>query len=333
MNILKNIGLAIVLTLIISTFAFASGTDEATAAQEDTAKSKVSRTLIFGDLSWESALIHNRIAAFIIENGIGDYDIEFTAADTLVTINGITRGDINIDMESWHSNFREVYDKGVASGGIIDLGKNIPDAPQGWWIPRYLVEGPDAPAPDLKSVEDLPKYWELFKDPEDNKKGIVYVGPTGWASTGLSEEIFDKFGLGDTFNKGYPGSSAALAASIAGAYAKKEAWVGYYWAPTALLGRLDMIRLKGTEYAPADVNIIVSSDMPERAPDVVEFLKNYDTTVEDNNKFLEMMEDNKWDAQTTAIWFLKEREAVWTKWISKDVANKVKTALNEIPNP
>ncbi|OQX28810.1 MAG: hypothetical protein B0D92_07030 [Spirochaeta sp. LUC14_002_19_P3] len=285
------------------------------------------QTLVFGDLSWDSAQIHNRIAAFIIENGIGGYKAEYTAADTLVTINGITTGDIDIDMESWHSNFREVYDKAIAAGSIVDLGKNIPDAPQGWWVPRYLIEGEDALAPDLESVSDLPQYWELFKDPEDNKKGIVYLGVAGWASTKVSEDMFAMNNLGENYNQGIPGSSAALAATMVGAYEKKEPWVGYYWAPTALLGRLDMVRLKGSEYPPADVNILVAKDLSERAPDVVAFLKNYSTTIEDNNEFLAKKEEMDWDAQETALWFLREKEDAWTPWVSDEVAVKVKAAL------
>jgi glycine betaine/proline transport system substrate-binding protein len=44
------------------------------------------------------------------------------------------------------------------------------DAAQGFYVPRYLVEG-DAErgieplAPDLRSVSDLPRYAELFRDP------------------------------------------------------------------------------------------------------------------------------------------------------------------------
>ena len=118
MNIFKKFGLAITLTLIISTFVFATGADDAAGGEQ-----KKPEKLNFGDLSWESAHIHNRIAAFILQNGIGNYEIEYTAADTLVIINGIIQGDVNIDMESWHSNYREVYDKGIASGRLIDLGK------------------------------------------------------------------------------------------------------------------------------------------------------------------------------------------------------------------
>ncbi|MBB6481394.1 ABC transporter substrate-binding protein [Spirochaeta isovalerica] len=285
------------------------------------------KTIVFGDVSWDSVQVHNRIAAFIIENGMDGYKADFMPGDTLPIINGVVQGDIDVDMESWHSNFRDVYDKGIASGNLIDLGKNMPDAPQGWWIPRYLVEGPDAVAPDLKSVSDLPKYADLFTDPEDRDKGIVYGGVAGWSQMTISEEIFNEFGLEDTFNLGIAGSGSALAGTMVGAYEKGEAWVGYYWAPTAVLGKLDMVRLKGSEYEPADVNILVNKSMLEKAPDVVEFLKKYSTTVDDNNEFLAQMDQNEWSTAEAAQWFLKNKEDVWTEWVSPEVAEKVKAAL------
>jgi len=284
-------------------------------------------TIVFGDVSWDSVQVHNRIAAFIIENGIGGFKTDFVPGDTLPIINGILMGDIDVDMESWHSNFPEVYKKGIDSGDMVDLGKNMPDAPQGWWIPRYLVEGSGAMAPNLKSVADLPEYAELFTDPEDRNKGIIYGGVAGWSQMMVSEQIFADNNLEETFNLGIAGSNAALAATMVGAYEKKEAWVGYYWAPTAILGRLDMVRLKGSEYDPAAVNILVNKSMLEKAPAVVEFLKKYSTTVDDNNEFLAKMDDNGWDTQETAEWFLKNKESVWTKWVSPEVADKVKAAL------
>lgn len=313
---MKKLILVLLITgLFASSGVFANGADEGV------------ETLVFGDLSWNSVQVHNRIAAFIIENGIGGYKVDYTAADTLVTINGVVQGDIDVDMESWHSNFTEVYEKGIASGDMVDLGKNLPDAPQGWWVPRYVMEGANAPAPDLESIEDLNKYWELFKDPEDPSKGIVYLGTAGWTATMISEGFFEEAGLGDKFNQGVPGSAAALAATMVGAYEKGEPWVGYYWAPTAILGRLDMVRLKGSEFEPADVNILVNSSVLERAPDVVEFLKMYSTTVDDNNEFLAKMEEMSWEAQDAAIWFLQEKEEVWTEWVSSEIQEKVKKAL------
>ncbi|MBN2627898.1 MAG: hypothetical protein JXA95_14620 [Spirochaetales bacterium] len=285
------------------------------------------KTIVFGDVSWDSVQVHNRIMAFIIENGLEGYKADFMAGDTLPIINGVVQGDIDVDMESWHSNFKDVYEKGIATGDMIDLGANYPDGPQGWWIPRYVIEGADAMAPGLKSVSDLPRYADLFKDPEDPSKGVVYGGVAGWSQLEISQQIFDENGLGDTFNMGVAGSGSALAGTMVGAYQKGEPWIGYYWAPTAVLGKLDMIRLPGSEYDPAKVDILVNKSMLEKAPDVVEILKKYSTTVDDNNEFLAKMEDNDWDTAQAAEWFLKNKEDVWTQWVSADVAEKVKAAL------
>ena len=286
-----------------------------------------SLTIVFADLSWDSVQVHNRIVAYIIENGLEGYKADFVPGDSVPTINAITQGDIDVDMESWQQNLREVYDKGIASGNLINLGKNLPDGPQGWWIPRYMVEGPDAVAPGLKSVTDLPRYAHLFTDPEDPSRGVIYGGVAGWGQLTTSEEFFDTYNLHDDFNMGIVGSQAALAASMVGSYKKGEPWIGYYWAPTAVMGKLDMIRLKGSEYPKADVDILVNKSMLDKAPDVVEILKNYSTTVDHCNKFLSEMDDNGWDAAQAAEWFLKNNESVWTEWVSSDAAEKVKAAL------
>ena len=312
--------ITLALLLIVTGGLFAGGETESAAT----------KTIVFGDVSWDSVQVHNRIMAFIIENGLTGYKADFTPGDTLPILNGLMQGDIDVDMESWHSNFPEVYRKGIESGDMVDLGQNMPDAPQGWWVPRYLVEGPDALAPDLKSVTDLPKYAYLFPDPEDSSKGQILGGVAGWSQMKISEKIFSDNNLGDTYNLNIAGSGTAIAATMVSAYKKKAPWVGYYWAPTSVLGRLDMIRLKGSEYDPALVNVLVHKSMVAEAPDVVEILKAYSTTVAENNEFLAIMDNEGWSSQETAIWFLKNKEATWTKWVSSDVATKVKSALKAL---
>lgn len=288
---------------------------------------KKETTIVFADVSWDSVQVHNRIAAFIVANGFEGYAVDFTPGDTLPLVNGMVQGDVHVNMESWHSNWPEVYDKETASGKLIDLGPNLPNAPQGWYIPRYMVEGSEAMASGLKTVADLPEYAHLFKDPEDPSKGIVYGGVAGWSQMKVSEKMFEEAALGETYNLGIAGSNAALAGSMAGAYKKGEAWIGYYWEPTAILGKLDMMILPGSEYERAFINIIISEDMPERAPDVVEFLKAYNTTVADNNQFLAKMDEEDWNSQQAAEWYLKNKEYQWTQWVSSEVAEKVKAAL------
>jgi len=312
--------IALTLLLLTAGNIFASGNTEKSETE----------TIVFGDLSWDSVQVHNRIMAFIIENGLTGYEADFIPGDTLPILTGLQQGDVDVDMESWHTNFPEVYRKSTESGDVIDLGQNMPDAPQGWWIPRYLVEGPDAVAPDLKSVSDLPKYAYLFPDPEDPSKGMILGGVSGWSQMKISEQIFADNNLEDTYNLAITGGGTALAGTMVGAYKKGEPWVGYYWAPTAILGRLDMIRLEGSEFEPALVNILVNKSMIEKAPEVVEILKKYSTTVDENNEFLAKMDENGWSTQETAVWFLNNKEAVWTKWVSSDVATKVKSALKAL---
>ena len=40
-----------------------------------------------------------------------------------------------------------------------------------------------------------------------------------------------------------PGSGAGLSGSLAKAYEREEAWFGYYWAPTAILGKYEMVKV------------------------------------------------------------------------------------------
>ena len=302
------------------------------------------KTIVFGDLSWDSVMVHNRIAAFIAEKGMG-YEAEYTPGSTPITLESVIRGDIDVDMESWTQNIQEIYDKGIGSGAMLDLGPNFPDSWQGWLVPTFVIKGDPARgiepmAPDLKSVADMPKYWELFKDPEDKSKGRFFNAIAGWGVTEINETKFKAYGLDATYNQFVSGSDAALSGSMVAAYTKGKPWFGYYWGPTWVLGKLDMTPLSEPAYDEAvwndshacafpsvEVNILVNKGLAERAPDFVEMLKKYETTMAINNKFLVYMKDESASAEQAAVWFLKNYEDLWTGWVTPEVAAKVKAAL------
>jgi len=49
------------------------------------------------------------------------------------------------------------------------------------------------------------------------------------------------------------GSAAGLDGSIANAFERETGWLGYYWAPTAILGKYEMVKLSfGVENDKAD---------------------------------------------------------------------------------
>lgn len=314
------------------------------------------KTIMFGDYGWDSIQVHNRIAAFIIEKGLG-YPTDFVSGETIMLNTALMNGKggqaPHINMESWEDNWQELYDKGIAMGkdpntrkGFIDLGSNFPNSEQGWYVPRYIVEGDPArgikaSAPDLKSISDIFKYWELFKDPEDPSKGRFYTCIPGWECARVNEKKIEAYGLKKYFNIMQPGSGAALAASMERAYKQGKPWFGYYWAPTWVLGKLDMIRLEEPAYA-KDVflstaacaypsvkcNILVYKKLPEWAPEVVEMLKNYETSLDLTNEFLSHMKDTGASKEETAVWWLKKYQDKWSQWVSAEAAAKVKAALN-----
>jgi len=305
-----------------------------------------SATIKVAEHGWDSGQVHGYVAKFIMEKGLG-HKVEMIPGDTNILMAGIRRGDVEVIMESWTENVQKAYDEGVAEGSILDLGSNFPDSWQGFLVPTYVIEGDaergiEPMAPDLKTVRDMAKYWELFKDPEDPGKGRFYSCIPGWGCEKINRTKIEAYGLDKTYNIFLPGSDAALSASMVAAYEKGEPWFGYYWAPTWPLGKLDMTPLeeppydeetweknKGCAYPSVEVNILVHSSLPEKAPDVVEFLKKYETTQAMANKVLAHMYDEKASSEEGALWFLKSYEDVWTQWVPEETAAKVKAALDK----
>lgn len=302
------------------------------------AAEKGKQPVVFADLNWDSARVHTRIAAFIMENGYGYPPSEFIPGETIPLFAGVAKGDLDLEMECWVQNQQEAYDKAIAAGDVIDLGINFPDAWQGWLVPTYMIE--DGLLPEGVSVDDMPQYWELFKDPEDPTKGRFYNGPPGWESTGINTQKLEGYGLDKYYTNFLPGSDAALAAAMVAAYEKHEPYFGFYWAPTWVLGKLDMTPIEeppydeavweknhGCAYPETGTHIVVNSSFPDRAPELTGFLSNYSTTAAQMNEILAYMEDNEASADEVAMYFLKNYESVWTKWVPADIADKVKAAL------
>jgi glycine betaine/proline transport system substrate-binding protein len=296
------------------------------------------KTIVFGDGGWDSAQVHGRIAAFILEHGYG-YESEFVPGETIVLLEALVGGDIDVNMEIWVENQQEPYDAAIAAGDVVDLGGNFLDNWQGWVVPTYMIE--DGDLPEGFSVYDMADYWELFKDPEDPTKGRFVNSVPGWMCTGFNTEKLETYGLTDYYTDFLAGTDAALSGSMVGAYEKHEPWIGYYWEPTWVLGKLDMTKVvepeyddeiwnttRGCAYPANKVNVAVNADFYDTIePGVIDFLTKYETTTEMNNQFLAYMQESGGTTEDAAIWFLQNYESVWTQWVPSDVASKVKDAL------
>ena len=296
------------------------------------------KTITFGDGGWDSSQVHARIAAFILEHGYG-YETEFVPGETIVLLQALVGGDIDVNMEIWVENQQEAYDEALAAGEVIDLGGNFLDNWQGWLVPTYMIT--DGDLPEGFSVSDMPDYWQLFEDPEDPTKGRFVNSVPGWESTGINTQKLEAYGLTDSYTDFVAGSDAALSGSMVAAYEKHDPWIGFYWEPTWVLGTLDMTEVveppydeeiwnttRGCAYPANKVNVAVNADFYDSVDsEIIDFLTKYETTTEMNNQFLAYMQDSGGTTEDAAVWFLQNYESIWTQWVPSDIANKVKAAL------
>lgn len=300
-------------------------------------------------MNWQSAEVLSNIDKIILEKGYG-CDAQITIGDTVPTITSMAeKGQPDIAPEGWVDLLPDVVKHGVDDGKLVEAAQALPDGGiQGWWIPKYIVDA----HPDIKTIGDVLKHPELFPSPEDPKKGAVVNGPQGWGGTVVTAQLFKAYGADKAgFTLVDSGSAAGLDGSIAKANEHRQGWVGYYWAPTALLGKYEMVKLDAgvpldpTEWKrciskadcpdpkpaawPADhVYTLVSKTFADRAsPEVMKYLSTRGWSNETVDKLMAWMTDNQAAGEEGAKHFLKERPDVWTKWVTPEAAARIKASL------
>lgn len=296
-------------------------------------------TIIFGDLNWTSALLQNRIAQYIVEKGYG-YPTDVKFGSTLPLFQGLQNGDTDVAMEIWLPNQREAWDKARDEGAVLSVGKSLGnDWQSAFVIPAYLQEQ----YPELDSVEDLKddQFKQLFTTAETGGKARLVSCIIGWACEEVNAAQIEGYGLLDHVEIINPGDGAALNADLNGAYERQEPWLGYQWGTNDPALLLDLVRLeepayseqcwltdKACGYQDATILIAVNPDLPGEAPDVVEFLRNWDYNIEVYKEAAKWAADNPdADNEDTALWWLNSKADIWESWVTPEAAVAVKAAL------
>ncbi len=165
-----------------------------------------------------------------------------------------------------------VWVKAEAEGKVVSLGDTVKGATEGWWVPEYVVKGDPAKgikalAPDLRSVTDLPRYKDVFKDPEAPNKGRFLNSPIGWTSEVVNKQKLKAYGLDASYVNFRSGSGAALDAEISSSIRRGKPVLFYYWSPTPLLGRFKLIQLEEPPFDAQAWKTLTDADNPQSATD------------------------------------------------------------------
>ena len=301
--------------------------------------------LVFAGLSWQSALVQNGVARYIVENGYG-YPTSEIEGDTVPLFQGLRRGDIDITMEIWLPNQIDAWNEAIKLGEVISVGKSLPDNWQSTFIvPGYLQDA----NPELDSVEDLKtaEYQELFAQADSGGKAVLIGCLAGWACRAVNEGQIEAYGLSDIVELRDPGTTGALNAAIEGAYLKEEPILFYYWGPTQLADSLDMRILDqpdpsqcpdndpkfGCEFPTAEILVAMNTETAAIASDLIPFFRNWEWALAEQGAAETWYTENK-DSYTsdeearlaTGAWFLKNNE-IWKDWVPEDIVANVEAAL------
>lgn len=320
----------------------------AAAAMGSSAAQASCGAVSIADMNWSSATFIAYVDKFILENGYG-CDAELVPGDTMPTGTSMTeKGEPDIAPELWSNSMKEVLDKAVAEKRLRFAGKSLSDGgEEGFWVPKYMVDKD----PSLATIDGILKNKNLFPHPEDDSMAAFYGCPAGWNCQISSANNFRALDMED---KGWelidPGSGAGLSGSIAKAYERGEGWFGYYWAPTDILGKYEMVKVTVTDtpdfdhfvkcttqencenpkpnmYPPSPVHTVTTEAFAAKAPEAYEYLTKRAWQNAQMNKILAWMADNQADGEIAAEWYMKKNMNQWSKWVSADAAAKIKAAL------
>lgn len=286
------------------------------------------------EMNWPSSQIITHVSKFLMEQGYG-CTVELIPSATLTSVTSLAENnEPDIVTELWLNSAGEAYKKLEDEGKVVRLAEVFnPGGVEGWWIPAYLAEA----HPELKTVEDVMANAEIVGGRFNNC-------PIGWGCRVANDNIIAALGLRDKMEVFDHGSGETLSTSIASAYADKQPWFGYYWAPTAVLGKYPLKKIEigevdtevhaanqeennpnpgVSDFPPAPVLTVATKDLTERAPEIAELMSNVRFDIEILNSVLAWADDNGASTEEAAVYFIENNSDVWSGWVNDEAREKL----------
>jgi glycine betaine/proline transport system substrate-binding protein len=288
------------------------------------------RTIRLGVTDWTGARVNAAIAEQLIERRLG-YPVESVEViDLRAMIADLRRGELDAVLELWPSSLRDSEWEAIESADLTDLGELGVEAKIGWYVPRYVVEGGvDGldPIDDWSGLTD-PAVAAAFASPATGSQGR-FLG-TDPAYEQADEELIETLGL--PFEIEYSGSDGATEAAVAEAVEAGRPILLYWWSPTALVARYDLVNLPLPERTPdcvAEIEAgsparcdypvdrllkIGAPDLAATAPEVHAFLSSLRLTIDDQLELIDQIDNGGRDVDAAAADWIAANAARWEAW-------------------
>lgn len=297
----------------------------------------------FGALTWESGQFISGVLKYIAEDGY-DCTVEEVPGAGPALETALSQNDIQVIGEQWVGR-SPIMEKAIEENKVAVIGDTLKGgATQGWYVPKYVLDE----NPGLRSYQDLPKYAELFKDPENPGKSRFMNCPSGWACEVFNTRLLENTGLDKVFNNAHPGTGAALDAEISSAFEQHKPLLFYYWQPTGLIAKYDfaplafpdhdetcwqdLLRIDGTSdcvsgFPVSPLSVAVSTPFLDTNSELADVFKKVQFTPDELNGAILEMSENKRSGNEQALAFLRENPTVWQAWLSDEAATNLAKKL------
>ena len=276
---------------------------------------------------WTGGAVTCEIVHQIVENEMGGKVKRIVMSSGPGRDEAIRAGDLDYGCELWPSysvsNTKHLEENG-GDGSIVKLGDLGVVGVSSYYVPRYMVEGDGAAAPDLKTWEDMNQYAELFKTLESGDKGRLLGCP---AASWECEDSARMEALGLNFEAVELGSEAAHWAEMQAAYKREEAFIAYAWEPHWIHAALDLVKIElpahSAEAWPAtgwaeDVTYNYGNpDFVEKNPEIAELITNFELTNEMQAPLILAVDIDGKDVEEVVSEWLDANEDTWKAWLPK----------------
>ncbi len=276
--------------------------------------------------NWTASRININVAKILLEEQMG-YKVELVTIDENAQWPALASGDLSASLEVWPSGHAENVKQYIDEQKVVENAGELGSIGKiGWYIPTYMLTD----HPELAT-------WEGFKDPanaalfataETGDKGQFLGGDPSWVQ--YDDQIIKNLGL--NLEVVWAGSEEAILAQLDAAYSRQEPVLFYFYKPHSAFAKYDLTNVTlppntpecyvkaeaggvDCDYPTDTLFKIVSVKMDTEAPDVVQFLKNFNYSTEDQISMIAAVDAEGKTPEEAARAWIQANEAKWKAWI------------------
>lgn len=302
--------------------------------------------ITIAEMTWLSASAMAHIVETFLTVGYG-CNAEIVPGDTVPTLTAMAQhNEPTIAPELWLSTAEAMWAEAADKGDLYKAGDVFAGGgEEGWWIPDYIAEAHRG----LRAITDVADHKDLFVEPASDGLARIYGCPPSWGCAITNQNLFRAMGLeGRGFQLHSPGSGANLAASIGRKVARKDPVLAYYWGPTAVIGKYNLVRLdmppvddekfrcltdkdcespELTGWKRGEVAVVATTALRDGATEVAAFLSKLQVSNAAISAALAWGDAESATGEEVAEHYLRENLEEWADWAPAEVIAAVKATL------